>query len=202
MHEGLWRQLEKLEGAQTARRAKCQYQAGESTGRYVIDLLNRPYVVDVAKKQIFPEKGPENEPAGFIEQLCILAYLIQAKDRPLRQKLVKAETLAGGEFFFRGIHEMPTDKLAQALGEEPKKIYKVMEKFNGSRCEYGDASMELFILPRIPVTLVIWAGDQEFEPRASILFDQSAGDHLALDALGAAADLTVSSVIEAVNKNT
>ena len=196
MHEGLWVQLEKLEGAETARRAKCKYQADESGGQYVIDLLNRPYMVEVGKRKIYPAGGDQTESAGFIEQLCILAYLIQATDQPLRDKLVKAETLASGEFFFRGIHEMPTDKLAAAFGDDPKRLFNAIDKYNGRRCQYGDASMELYILPRIPITVVIWGGDEEFEARASMLFDQSAGDHIALDGLGAAADMTVSALIK------
>ena len=65
------------------------------------------------------------------------------------------------------------------------------------KVEYGDASLELLILPRLPITIVIWGGDEEFEPRASILFDQTAADQMALDALGAAAQLTVSALTEA-----
>ena len=34
------------------------------------------------------------------------------------------------------------------------------------------------LCPRVPVTLVVWAGDDEFEPTAKILFDHSIPHYL------------------------
>ena len=199
MHQGLWCQIEQLDGPQTAIRTQCRFEFNDHAGKFILTFLNRSYIIDLEKKQIYPEDASPDKPAGFIEQLSILAYLIGAKDIPLQNKLVKAETLATGEFFFRGPHEMPTDQLADAFGEQPENLYLAAKPFKPTRCEYGDASIEIFILPRLPVTIVIWRGDDEFEARASILFDQTAGDQLALDALGAAVNLTVSSLIKAID---
>ena len=199
MHQELWNQIKPLDGPQTARRARCNFESNEHAGKFTIIFLNRSYIIDLEKKQIYPEDASPDEPAGFIEQLSILAYLIGAKDIPLQNKLVKAETLASGEFFFRGPHQMPTDQLADAFGEHPKKLYQAAQPFSAVKREYGDTSVEFFILPRLPITIVIWGGDEEFEARASILFDQTAGDQLALDALGAAVNLTVSSLIKAMD---
>jgi len=199
MHVGLWRQIEQLDGPQTAIRAGCNFAPNVRTGYFTITFLNRSYIIDLDKKQICPEDASPDQPAGFIEQLSILAYLIGAKDKPLQNKLVKAETLATGEFFFRGPHQMPTDQLAEAFGENPEKLYQAAEAFNAVKRDYGDTSVELFILPRLPVTMVIWGGDDEFEARASILFDQTAGDHLALDALGAAVDFTAAALVKAID---
>ena len=174
-HEGLWEQLVELDEHETARRAKCQYIANPQ--RYVITLLNKDYVVSLSDRQVFsvqPESGATS--AEFLEQLCILAYLINAKDVPLAGKLVRAETLRGGQFFFRGLHSLPTEKLKEVFGQCPEKLF-------------GDASIQLCILPRIPLAMVIWQGDEEFAARASVLFDRSAADQLPLDALLAAVNL-------------
>ena len=199
MHEGLWSQIEKLDGPQTANRAGCIFEPNDQAGKFTITFLNRSYIIDLEKKQICPEDASPDQPAGFIEQLSILAYLIGAKDKPLQNKLVKAETLATGEFFFRGPHQMPTEQLADAFGENPEKLYQAAEPFNAIKRDYGDTSVELFILPRLPITIVIWGGDDEFEARAAILFDQSAGEQLALDALGAAVNFTVSLLVKVID---
>jgi len=47
------------------------------------------------------------------------------------------------------------------------------------------------VLPRIPITVVIWAKDEEFDARAPILFDDTASEHLPLDGLFVAAELAV-----------
>ena len=189
-HEGLWEQLDKLDGTKTAQRAKCQYLARAE--RYIVTLLNAEYVVNLSDRNIFSARsGSAQEPAEFLEQLCILAYLINAQDLPLADKLVGPETLQSGQFFFRGLHSLPTKKLEQAFGNRPEVLHHISAQFDAERCEFGDASIRLYILPRLPMTIVIWRRCEEFDARASILFDQTAASQLPLDALLAAANLTV-----------
>ena len=73
-----------------------------------------------------------------------------------------------------------------------------MGSFNSKRRDFGDASIEVLILPRIPLTVVVWAADDEFPARTSILFDANADKQLPLDALGAAVNLTIDAIIENV----
>jgi hypothetical protein len=194
-HEGLWEQLEKLDGTETAQRAKCQYI--ESPESYIITLLNTEYLVNLSSKKIFSKKSDSHqEEAQFLEQLCILAYLINAQDLPLSQKLVAGTTLPGGQFFFKGQHGLPTQKLEQAFGDNPDVLYEFSAELDAECCEFGDASIRLCMLPRLPVTIVIWGRDEEFEARASILFDQTAASQLPLDALLAVANLTVGALLK------
>lgn len=193
--EGLWEQLNKLDRQETAKRAKCQYLS--SPERYVVTLLNSEYAVNLSDRQIFlTQPGSPPAPAEFLEQLCLLAYLINAQDIPLADKCVGPENLPTGQFFFRGLHSLPTGKLEKAFGNSPERLYEVSERFGAKRCEFGDASVELYVLPRIPLTIVIWRGDEEFDARASILFDQTVGNHLPLDALGALVNLTVKALVK------
>ncbi len=193
-NEALWQQLLELNGPQTTHRANCQYL--DNPDRYLITLLNSEYVVNLPDKQVLSAK--DRSLAGFIEELCILAYLINSQDVPLAGKLTPPQALPGGEFFFRGPHKLDTDKLEKTFGQNPERLYDVMDRFAAKRYKFGDAAIELFILPRIPLTIVIWRGDDEFPARASVLFDQTAAAQLLLDALWAAANLTIKKVIEAV----
>jgi hypothetical protein len=196
-HEGLWEQLEKLDGTETAQRAKCQYL--DSPARYTITLLNTEYVVNLSGSNIFYIlSDSQQKEAKFLEQLCILAYLINARDLPLANKLVAGNTLPGGQFFFRGHHGLPTKILEETFGNNPEVLHQTSAQLDAERYEFGDASIRLFMLPRLPLTIVIWGRDEEFEARASILFDQTAASQLPLDALLAAVNLTV----EALSKNT
>lgn len=193
-HERLWEQLEKLNRIKTAQRAKCQYLSNPE--RYIITMLSNEYIINLSDRNIFPlETGSREEPAGFLEQLCILAYLINAQDIPLADKLVGIETLPGGQFFFRGLHSLPTEKLEQTFGNRPEALYQVSAQFNAKQCEFGDASILLNALPRVPLTIVIWRKCEEFDSRASILFDQTAASQLPLDALLAAVNITVEALI-------
>jgi len=199
-HEGLWEQLDKLDGTKTAQRANCQYL--RSPERYIVTLLTAEYVVNLSDRSIFyARSGSPQEPASFLEQLCLLAYLINAQDLPLADKLVSAESLPGGQFFFRGLHCLPTEQLEKAFGDCPELLHQVLDRFDAEQCEFGDASIRLNVLPLIPLTIVIWRRDEEFDARSSILFDQTAASRLPLDALLAAANLTVEALTKAANED-
>ena len=197
-NEGLWQRVIALDGQETAQRAGCRYTT-EPAG-YVITLLNTEYEVGLCDKRVSSTpQSPEPVPkaAEFLEELCILAYLINARDLPLAGKLVKAEDLPSGQFFFRGLHSLPTDKLEKAFGRRPETLFGIAEQFGAEKCEFGDASIRLNVLPRVPITIIIWRQCEQFGTRASILFDQTAAAHMPLDALWGAVNLAVEAVIKA-----
>ncbi len=194
-NEGLWQQVLALDGQGTAQRAGCRYIA-EPAG-YVITLLNNEYEVRLSDKRVV--STPQgSKPVEFLEELCILAYLINARDLPLAGKLVKAQDLPSGQFFFRGLHSLPTEKIEKAFGRRPEALLEIAEQFDAEKCEFGDASIRLDVLPRVPITMIVWRQCEQFSARASILFDRTAAVHMPLDALWAAANLAIKAVIKAV----
>lgn len=195
MHDELWNIVLALDLADLRARVQCDQI--EDTQRIVITMLNCPYAVDLEGRAILrcPRQG-DPLPAEFLEQLCILSYLIHAKDKPLAGKLVKPEKLEAGQFFFRGPHGLPLEPLEQAFGSDPSPMVQAAQQLGGRPCAFGDAAVEIPLFARVPVTFVVWVGDDEFPARASILFDETAADHLPLDALLAAVNLAVKSVTQ------
>lgn len=194
-NEGLWEQLENLDCFQTAQRANCKYNP--ETKQYILKMLNENYTAALTNRTIYSNKsGTLQTQVKYLEELCILSYLINAKELPLANKLIKGESLPGGQFFFKGVHKLPAEKIENTFGDTPETIYKVSKKLDSQRQEYGDASISLFVFPRVPLTIIIWKRCEEFDARASILFDQTASSHLPLDALLAAVNLTVESLIK------
>jgi hypothetical protein len=119
---------------------------------------------------------------------------------PAAGKLTPVQALPGGQFFFRGPHKLNTDKLEATFGQNPEQLYGLIDRFSAKKYKFGDAAIELYILPRVALTIVIWRGDDQFPARASILFDQTAASQLPLDALWAAANLTIKKLIEATEQ--
>jgi hypothetical protein len=198
MHEQYWQQLAGLDRGQTAKRAKCKYLA--ECDSFAVLLLNREYLIDPTRKMV--RISTDASPAGYLEQLCILSYLVNAKDVPLAGKLISVEKLDPGGFFFRGSHRLPVEKLANEFGPHPQSLHKVEQALNAKQLAFGDASIELLVLPRIPLTLIIWGADEEFPARISILLDQSATLQLPLDVLFAAAMLTINTVLSEARTTT
>jgi hypothetical protein len=193
MHEELWRKFESLDQTKVLQRTKCS-RLNNTTECYVVTFLNKPYIIDLEKRDIFLiHTDSQQVKAGFLEQLCILAYLIHSKDLLPTNRLLKAQSLPGGEFFFRS-HSMPTEKLEDFFGKNPENLYRASMPFGAKKRDYGDVSVELLVLPRVSVTFVIWGADDEFEARASILFDSTVSEQLPLDALHTAVHLAVNAI--------
>jgi hypothetical protein len=194
MHEHFWEQLASVPGAETARRAGCGYMA--ECDSFAISLLDTVYIVDLARRtiRIAAESGTDHQ-AGYLQQLCILGYLVNARDVPPTDQLVSVEKIDPGGFFFRGSHRLPTEKLAHAFGSDPRRLHEVGRTLNAVPRDFGDASLEISVLPRISLILVIWAADEEFPARVSILLQQNAAAQLPLDVLFAAATLTINVVL-------
>lgn len=198
VQEECWEQLAKVDAGETARRTRCRFLA--ERGVFAVFLLNREYLVDPGPRTIcLSEQTSGARPAGYLEQLSILAYLLHARDLPLTGKLVSVEKLDRGGFFFRGSHKLPMEKLVRVLGPDPTLLHKAGRVLNALPRAFGDASIELSVFPRIPLTLILWAADEEFPARASILFDQSAPEQLPLDVLFSVSLLTIDTVVSIAN---
>ena len=71
---------------------------------------------------------------------------------------------------------------------------------NGFEVKYKDASMEIPALPKIPLTYIIWGGDDEIQASANILFDSSASQYLPTEDLAVLGELTTLRLRDALEK--
>lgn len=195
MHEQLWEKLVGLDPLEMAERGGCRCLQDDN--KVVVPLLNRDYLVDLSGKSVILCSESENgKAAQYPEQLCILAYLLNSKEIPLSGKIVTADKLEAGQFFFRGPHLLPTQKLEQVFGTKPDSLYAASNGLISQKKEFGDASVEVQVLPRLPVIFVIWGTDDQFNARASILFDETASLQMPLDALMVAVNLAVKAIVD------
>ena len=61
----------------------------------------------------------------------------------------------------------------------------------GSLLPFGDASLKLMPLPRVPVAVILWAADDEFPGRADLLLDSACELHMPADVIWSMAMLSV-----------
>lgn len=128
---------------------------------------------------------------GEYSRLSILRYLVHAKNVPLSDKLVKPSDLPGGDFFLKGSHVLPLHKIISRFEHDISGFLETGEALGGTRLEYGDASVKLLPFPKVPVVIILWAGDDEFPTQASLLFDSSCSSHMAIDVLWSTAMMTI-----------
>lgn len=175
-----WERLAALEPAEVARRAQARWDP--AVGAFRLALAGVSYRVFPRARRVEDADRPV-APVGYAEELALVVYLVQARAIELAGRWVTPEALPGGDFFFRGPHALPTDRLAAAFGGEPSRLWPAVEAMGGDRLAMGDAAGVVPALPRVPMAVVIWRADEEFPARASLLFDATASAQLLLDSL-------------------
>ncbi|MBI4650632.1 DUF3786 domain-containing protein [Candidatus Desantisbacteria bacterium] len=119
-----------------------------------------------------------------------LLYLAECKDLCPTGKYQALHEIKGGQFFFRGSHELPLARLAGKFGKDADAFYKKGVSLGGIKAPYGDMSILLYPFPKIPLVYIFWKEDDEFPARITLLFDETAEKHLLLEGLWGTAFFT------------
>jgi len=174
VHKSLYNRLNELDPWDVSRRSLIRYDGQ----RFIIPFLGDLYALD-PKGELTVLSGKEATPEL---EVSILEYLIGAKEIEPQGRWVSLKDLKGGRGFAQS-HPLPLDGLLQKYGKDPQGFLKKGIELGGEVKRVGDAGIILHPLPRIPMLLVLWKGDEEFPPRLNVLFDPTSQEHLRLDAL-------------------
>jgi hypothetical protein len=122
------------------------------------------------------------------DPLLTLATVVYLKNvdtvYPLGRDIVGVADLKQGSFF-TGPHELRTAPLLKRFGDDPEGFRKAGKALDGHLLDMADAAVRLLPFPRLPLYYLLWAGDEEFEPRLQVLFDRSIEFFLPADAIWA-----------------
>ena len=182
--EKAWDGLKGLDPSVVCKNASVAFDGG--TTSYTLRSFCTDFSININERSII-SSAPQGEILitryGYFFIHSCLWYLIHAKDLPFTGRLIRPETIKGGELFFRGSHVLPLDKIARIYGDDKEAFIKRGTELCADVSTYGDASLQLFPMPRIPVVLILWLNDEEFPARADLLFDSTCELHLPLDIL-------------------
>jgi len=105
-------------------------------------------------------------------------------------KLVKFRDLPGGYAYEGAFVNRAVVPITKVFGSDPNMLVQAAKALNGIKVGYGDLSVEIPSLPRIPLTYIIWKGNDEFQASTTILFDSSASHYLPTEDLAVLGELT------------
>jgi hypothetical protein len=160
-------------------------QCHRSSARYigpneiVVNYLNQPYHITVADCRV--STGDSGTEAPQRDRILILHYFTRAKGTPATGKSIAYKQLQGGVSYFPAFSQRAIGPLVKNFGKGPELLRKAAEKLGGREADYGDVSVTINAFERVPITLVLWKGDEEVAPNGSILFDASISDYLSTE---------------------
>jgi hypothetical protein len=149
-------------------------------GKLVLNCLFETYETSVHDFTIRKQNGERAHP--LIESL-ILTYLHTADGIPVAGRWVNFRELPEGKMYHQAFQGYASDQLTKRWGNNIQGFIAACKTAGGQSMNYGDASFSVPLLPRIIVAPTYWIGDEDFPPKASILFDANVHHYMVTDGL-------------------
>jgi len=173
-------QLAKLDNiGQQCLKSGAQYQVIGSQRVITLEYLNQSYQIAFPDIDISLIDSKEEVPIR--DKILILHYFTRAKGTPITNKIIAFRELPEGVNYFPTFSKRAIKPLLDNFGREPERLIDAAEKVGGHKVDYGDVAVTLNAFSCVPITLVLWRGDEEFAPEGNILFDSTIPDYLSTE---------------------
>lgn len=154
----------------------ARYQVIDSQKIILLEYLNQSYQI------VFPDIDisliDSEEEVPMRDKILILHYFNRAKGTPLTNKIIAYKELPEGANYFPTFSKRAIKPLLDHFGREPERLIDAAEKLGSHKADYGDVAVTINAFNYVPITLVLWRGDEEFNPEGNILFDSTISDYL------------------------
>jgi hypothetical protein len=178
-----------------ARRSGARWEIGpDGQPRIGLRYLNREVEVSFPAGTVEPLDG-----GGSIaprEEILILHYLETAQGTPISGQWVSFGSLPEGAFYGPVFQKRVRAPLVRSFGENPEALLRFLLPLEGEPLALGDAAVKIPALPRVPIALVVWKGDEDFPPEGNILFDSTVKDYLPVEDMVVLAETLVWKLIK------
>ena len=158
-------------------------EVGDRGKVIILEYLSRQYQVTLPDIEITTEDSEEE--VSLRDKILILHYLVQAKGTPISNKLITYKELPDSGNYFPVFFKRAIKPLIDHFGEEPDRLIDIAGVIGGVKADSGDVSVTINAFSRVPISLVLWRGDEELPPEGNILFDSSVSAYLTADDINA-----------------
>jgi len=163
--------------------------------RLIVPHLDRAVVLDVETQRFSIEATGEEAPIWLA--ILTLHYTNNADGRQPTGNLQHFREFKDGQFYEPAFNRRTKEILIQVFGNDPAPMITAGEKLNGKIVDAGDASVELTYFPCLPITCIVWKGDEEFPPEAAVLFDETADLYFSAEDMAVAGQMAVLELLKA-----
>ena len=158
---------------------------------------NEKYTIKWMSKDYELSLGSENNYSDAL-QILFLHYLGSEGTKKPEGKTIAYREVLGAAFYEPKFNQRAIAPLVKCFGKNPEKLIEAGRRLGGIESGEGDAAVKINLLPYLPVTYIIWAGDGEMPPSGIILFDKTAPGWLCAEDLAVAGSL---GAYELISKN-
>lgn len=158
--------------------SNCVYD--KSNNCILVSYMGEDYRINCKNGEVIRLIG--NNPVKTTVKVLILHYLLHSIKRQSSGKLISfREVRGGGANYYPTFYKRAILPLQKTFAKNSEKLILAGIKLKGKSATYGDASVTVPVFPLIPVTYVIWQGDDEIPSSATILFDSNVSSYLSCE---------------------
>jgi len=184
--------------SEVAARSQAKYEVRQGQEGLILPYFGRPYWIGWPEVEVVYLEG-EGE-VNIQEQILMLHYLVTTQGKPLTGKTIDFRQVPAGEFYHSAFVQRARVPLLKVFGHNLELYRQAAAMMGGVKLDLGDAAATYQALPLVPITHVLWQGDDEFEPEANIIFDESIVTHLATEDVAALSGFSVYRLFGAARK--
>ena len=159
-------------------------------GVYKVILLGKTYGITKEPK-IADEDG--KAPALPV-QTFLLRYLLEGKTVAFGSQWKTFREMPWGELYIKPYTGRVLTRAAFTLGTRVDAFRKAAEKLGAVPVNHGDAGYQFNLIGNYHMQVLAWAGDEEFQPSAQVLYSDNFEEGFAPEDRVVAGDILISAI--------
>ena len=166
-----WKRLQQRDFEKVSQIRNVKYD--KEKNQFIMKVFNREYILNCNDETIIGRD--DNHVPSAETGVMILNYLsFTENDMDRTNKWVSLKEMPnGGMMFYPAFYKSSIVNLIKAFGYDSAKLRICGENLGGKEIKMGDIAYEFQVFPKVFSRIVIWEGDDEIKPSATILFDSS-----------------------------
>lgn len=161
------------------RRSGSRLEQAGGSNTIIIRYLGNTY--KVSHPDIKVSLADSEEDVKIKDKLLILHYLNRAKGTPVTGQTITYKELPEGLNYASNFGKRTIRPLLDNFGHQPERLLEAAAMFDFHKADFGDVAVTIDAFSRVPITLVLWKGDDELTPECSIMFDSTITDYLSTE---------------------
>ncbi len=105
--------------------------------------------------------------------ILLLRYLLEGRCTERSGKFLAYQEMPWGEVYYTQFRGRCILRLAFGFGHDPERFSRACAALGGMPVPMADRAFEVPFLEELRVRLLLWEGDEEFQPSAQILFSDN-----------------------------
>jgi len=141
-----------------------------------LNYLNEIYRINIPSAEV--SFVDSKQPVPLRDKILILHYFTQAKGTPPTGKQIPYRDLPGGLVYYPTFIKRTIEPISDFFGKDPALLVGVGKMLGARPGTIGDASLIIDAFTRVPISVILWQGDDELKSEVNLLFDGNIPDYL------------------------